>query len=430
MKTVLMIAPYFPPRRRVGSLRPFKFAIHLREHGWNPVVLTIAHSGGEFTTTEKDLLNDIRIIEVKPPFDKTTRNPGPKKTLNRKFSIGDKITGWIDRNTPADSWIFLFWMNYLGILSKVRKVKPDLIWSTGDPWSGHWLAEKLTRDISVPWVADFRDPWTLTRVNLRQRSPFSSKKDREIEKRVIENADSLIFTARSTEEEYARHYKFPQEKSKVIYNSFDSSILSGENKGEWNPELNPDYLHLLFFGTFRRLSPAGPIAKAIHQLKQTDPLSAKSIRVHSFGSSDEKEKQQVEELGLKENFVEHQPVLPEQSHSVLTRADVLLVSTHSERKQVIPAKLWDYLSVKRPVLSVAPNPEIKDILKKSKAGVQADPENLKKLAEILASLLNAKREGGPLLPAGADEQSGRQQYEASHTTAELVSIFDELTGNG
>ncbi|MDZ7682579.1 MAG: hypothetical protein U5J63_12930 [Fodinibius sp.] len=31
MKKLLMVAPYFLPRRRVGALRPFKFAIHLRE---------------------------------------------------------------------------------------------------------------------------------------------------------------------------------------------------------------------------------------------------------------------------------------------------------------------------------------------------------------------------------------------------------------
>jgi hypothetical protein len=46
-------------------------------------------------------------------------------------------------------------------------------------------------------VADFRDPWTLTKVNLRERSLFSAGLDREAEKKVVKNADKMIFTSQN-----------------------------------------------------------------------------------------------------------------------------------------------------------------------------------------------------------------------------------------
>ena len=80
MKKVLMIAPYFIPRRRVGALRPFKFAIHLQSYGYQPVILTIASPESTFTKLEKEVLKNIPIIEIEPPFDRTN----PKKNNHSK----------------------------------------------------------------------------------------------------------------------------------------------------------------------------------------------------------------------------------------------------------------------------------------------------------------------------------------------------------
>ncbi|MEX0649222.1 MAG: glycosyltransferase [Balneolaceae bacterium] len=429
MKTVLMIAPYFPPRRRVGSLRPFKFAIHLKKYGWQPVILTIGYAHDELTQKEKNLLDGIKIIEVNPPFDKTAGTSGKKDPTTSAGKIGNFIANWIDRNTPVDSWIFLFWMKYLWIMNQVKAIKPDLIWSTGDPWSAHWLADKLAKDLTLPWAADFRDPWTLATVNLRQRSAFSFQKDREAERRVIENADQLIFTSETTEDLYDEYYG-TSFKSTTIYNSSDKTLFENEQHYSWNKKPDPSRLHLFFYGSFRRLSPAGPVAEAIKALQRKDPHAANLIRVHSFGTTAEEEKKHLHKMGLTENFVEHKPVLPEFTLSVLNSSDVLLISTHAERKHIIPAKLWDYLAANRPVLSIAPNPEIGFILEKSNAGVQIQPGEHDKIAECLAGFLKRKQEGNSLLPHFEKSNSGRAVFDAENTTSELASIFEELTGHG
>ncbi len=426
MKTVLMIAPYFVPRRRVGALRPFKFAIHLRSYGYDPVVLTIADPGSRLTNREKKLLQDIKIIKIEPPFDRTT---SPKNEVNPEDQV-HPFLDWLDKQTPLDTWIYLFIWRYFYILQKVKETDPDIVWATGDPWSGLWLGEKLARNLSKPFVADFRDPWTVSGVNLRERSPFSMEIDKIVEKKIIDNAQKLIFTSRLTEKRYTDSYKLKDEKTATIYNSYDQTLIKDPENVAWGEELDPDYLNIIFFGRFRRLSPATPVAEALRELKKLNAEDVSYIHIHSFGKPDTGNIKIIREYGVEKNFIYHKPVVPEKMIPILESADILLLSTNMDRKEIIPAKLWDYLSVDIPILSIAPNPEIGEIIMRSKAGIQVHPDERIELAELLHSFAQAKRNDESFLLSPEQEIPDREIYEARHTSGELASVFDELLTDG
>lgn len=426
MKTVLMIAPYFIPRRRVGALRPFKFATHLRSFGYQPVILTISSSGNQCTELEKKLLAEIPIIEIEPPFDRTI----PGKNKSEPERDGTPFLDWLDKHIPLDSWIFLFLLKYFEIKRKVKMINPDIIWATGDPWSGLWLGEKLARSLSKPFIADFRDPWTTAEVNLRNRSPFSMEIDRQVEERILQNADRVVFTSGLTENKYLEEFNLSKQKTKTIYNSFDLNIIKEHENETWGEELNPEFLNLIFFGRFRRLSPVTPIADALKELKNMSSNHASAIHIHSFGKPDAENLRTIREYGLEKNFIFHEPVVPEKMLPVLKRADILLLSTNMEREQVIPAKLWDYLSVEVPILSIIPNPEVGDIIMRSKAGIQVHPDEKIEIAELLQSFVRAKQNDESFLLSPEKQIPDRNMYEAKHTTGELASLFDELLSNG
>ncbi len=422
-----MIAPYFLPRRRVGALRPFKFAIHLSSYGYQPVVLTISYPEGEFTDLEKKLLDDISIIEIKSPFDRTTSKTQTKSTKSGSENL---LLNWLDKQTPIDSWIYLLRWKYGEILRRVKQVNPDIIWATGDPWSGLWLGEKLSQSLSKPFIADFRDPWTLTEVNLRERSGFSMRIDKRVEKRVVQNADKLIFTSGLTEKRYVEKFNLPESKTRTIYNSYDSTLTRVHKKETWGDRLNPDFLNMIFFGRFRRLSPVTAVADALRELKTMNPKDASYIHIHSFGEPDSESLKTIKQYGLEENFIYHDPVVPEKMVPVLESADILLLSTNMEREEIIPAKLWDYLSVEVPIFSIAPNPEVGEIIMRSKAGIQVHPDEKKEIAELLQSFAKAKRDDETLLLSPEKEIPDRNIYEAKHTSGELASVFDDLLKHG
>lgn len=414
-----MIAPYFPPRRRVASLRPFKFAIRLKNFGWNPIVLTIQSNEGQLTDQEKDLLNGVSVVEITPPFDRTTskakETSAIKKSPNR---VSGFISDQIDKHIPLDSWILLFLLRYSSVKKDVAKYKPDLIWSTGDPWSGHWLGQKLSKDLNTPWIADFRDPWTLSDVNLRPRSLFSNWIDRKAERKYVKSADHLIFTSRQTEQLYKKYYHLQEDKTSTIYNAYDP--LLNQKSMDWDVELDDDYFHVLFFGQFRKLSPAKPIALAISSMKAE---KMKRLKIHSFGTMSKKDTELIKMLNLEDQFIVHSPVLPSQTMNVLEKADLLLVSTDHRRKNIVPAKLWDYLATDRPVLSVAPNPEIGTILESTGQGKQINPDHPKKIALFLEEQISEKETGN-------SKKSNRKPYSTKFTieaaTSTLAQRMDQV----
>ena len=496
-KKVLLIAPYFIPRRRVGALRPFKFAIHLSSLGYNPVVLTIGHQPDQLTPKERMMLKSIEILSIESPFDRTSgsgrmstpdrtsdsdrsttfdRTSAPdhssppgristsdrssvldrvsasdlsstsdrtsmpdhtsvssristlkngKKHSKKKKQFGEKFLSWVDRHCPIDTWIFLFLLRWGWIKRVVTVSKPDLIMATGDPWSGLWLGEKLSKKLNVPFIADFRDPWTLGNQRLRARSSISSGIDKRIEKRVIENADHLIFTSEQTNQLYSDKYQIPSGRSTTITNSFEPDLM--EDSQTWDsPEWDPNKLNILFFGRFRRLSSTSVVVHVLNQIKSSHPEELDLIRIHSFGEPDKDEMERIHQAGLSTLFQFHPPVEPELGLQVMNSADLLLLSTSRQRSEIIPAKLWDYLFSDVPILSIVPNSEVGKIIRELNAGVHFSPEHFSEIAEWILQVIQMKRVGGvPLVPE-SKKGVGILDFTSKSATERLVAIFDDL----
>ena len=424
---MLMIAPYFVPRRRVGAQRPFKFAIHLEKFGWKPTVITIADQNQDLSANEKRLLKEVEIIEVKPPFDRTTNQSSVKAVKqeeNKKKGMADRLSDWIDKQVPMDTWFFFFLLNYRTIQKKSEELSPDIIWSTGDPWSGHWLGEKLSENLSVPWIADFRDPWTLSELSLRHRSAFSEKLDRKYESRFIKKADKLIFTSQQTSNIYKEHYKLSEYKTETIYNSFDPNLFPETKKTVWSADIDEKKFNIFFFGKFRRLSPIEPILQSVKKLEEMDAEKADNLLIHSFGIPDEDQLKLIREHNAEKYFDFHDPVLPELTIPVLKKADLLFLSTDPSRKNIIPAKLWDYLATGIPILSVAPNPEISDILSKSASGEQFDPDNLTGISNYIIELMADGKMAKKAVTSGVSD------FTTESSAEKLALIMDDLTSDG
>ena len=149
-------------------MRPFRFAIHLREFGWEPTILTIASPGAQLTDKEAHLLKDIRVLSITSPIDRTFRSESQLGPLSGKEgrSRQSALASWIaalDRQFPVDTWLPLFAAKFGTMLRQAAEVNPQVIWATGDPWSGLVAGQWLSKRLGVPYIADFRDPWDAVR---------------------------------------------------------------------------------------------------------------------------------------------------------------------------------------------------------------------------------------------------------------------------
>ena len=422
MPTVLLFAPYFLPRRRVGAMRPLRFAIHLREFGWDPVVLTIA-SRGSLTAREAELLKGIPVVELRPPVDLTG---GSESQLGQGEGRRTAASGLLRLRLPVDGWLPFFLWSYRRILREVRRIGPDAVWSTGDPWSGLVITEMLCQKLRIPWIADFRDPWTICRVRSRGRGRIVRALDRRFEGRVLRGADIVLFQATETERRYRERFAELGLRTTTITNSFDEALLADPVLEAGAPPPGTGGLRLGFFGRFREMSPAGPVIDALAEAGRRDPELAAEVHVHSFGPLNAEDMSRAEAHGLEDRFHAEEAVPLEQALSALRRFDVLLLSTHPDRDEIIPAKLLEYLAVGRPILSLSPNPEVAGILEETGTGVQLPVEDTARLADLLLRCADAKRQGDPLPIPFARDRERVAAYEARATTRRLADLLDSI----
>ena len=175
MKRVLIITYYWPPSGGSGVQRWLKMSKYLPENGWQPVIYT--PEDGEFpiidTSLEKDVCPEAEVVKrpIVEPYTLYKRFVGMRAEEKVKVGFTDesgKQKGWKAR---LSMWIrgnlFIpdarcWWIRpSVRFLLKYLKDNPvDAIISTGPPHSMHLIALRLKAKLGLPWIADFRDPWT------------------------------------------------------------------------------------------------------------------------------------------------------------------------------------------------------------------------------------------------------------------------------
>ena len=175
MRRVLIITYYWPPSGGSGVQRWLKMSKYLPENGWQPVIYTAddAEYPVEDKSLEKDVAPETEVIRrpIVEPYSFYKKFLGIKKGEKVKAGFineGAKKTGWKESLSvwlrgnlfipDARCWWIKPSVRYLKKYLKEHPV--DAMISTGPPHSMHLIARALHKKFNIPWVADFRDPWT------------------------------------------------------------------------------------------------------------------------------------------------------------------------------------------------------------------------------------------------------------------------------
>lgn len=187
-RRVLMFAYYFPPLGGGGGVqRTLKHVKYLPAAGWDPIVLT---SRPSFTPMRDPILATevpvgTPVIRAPNWFRCSWSSGGSPGRFSRArlpttaaSYVGwpDEIAGWMPAATRQG-------------VRAVRRYAPDVLYSTSSPVSAHVVAMTVSRITRVPWVADFRDPWTKNAP--WHATPFARLSAR-LERRVVGCADHVV----------------------------------------------------------------------------------------------------------------------------------------------------------------------------------------------------------------------------------------------
>ena len=231
MQKVLIITYYWPPAGGPGVQRWLKFVKYLRDYNIEPVVY--APENPNYPLVDESFKEEIpegitvyknKIVE---PYRlaglfskaKTKRiSSGIIQTSNQ--SVVEKLLLWIRGN------LFIpdarkFWIKpSVRFLSEViSKEKIDSIITTGPPHSVHLIGHLLKKKYRLQWMADFRDPWTSIGYHKQLKlTQNSTRKHKQLEKLVLNNADKIVVTSHTTKTEFEAITDRPIQ---IITNGYD-----------------------------------------------------------------------------------------------------------------------------------------------------------------------------------------------------------------
>ena len=243
MKKALVITYYWPPSGGSGVQRWVYFCKYLNRMGITPIVLTVDPQCATYPSTDESLLKevkDIRVIHTKSfePLQLYSKLVSGNKKDGVPF--GDvktdgtkpvkKIAAFMRGNLVLPD-ARKYWKKYA--LAKAKELlneeQIDLIISTGPPHSTHLIAKSLKSHTKLPWIADFRDPWTEVFYNKDLfRTKWAKNIDLKLEKSVIEGADLVLCVSDYTAE-LVKAKTEDKEKVHTIINGFDHELFEKIN---------------------------------------------------------------------------------------------------------------------------------------------------------------------------------------------------------
>jgi len=213
----------------------------------------------------------------------------------------------------------------------------------------------LHRLTGIPWVADFRDSMTEDEY---PPDVLSRRSYRWIERQAIQYSSRLIFTTRLTREMYLNRY--PQllpERCLVIANGYDEEDFKDFTLKKPLKDHNSPLIRLVHAGAlYPQERDPRPFFKVLSRLKTERRLSARDLRVELRASGEEGYYATViRQLGI-DDLVHLLPPLPyRQALQDCADADALLLFQAASCDHQIPAKVYEYLRLQKPILALTTN---------------------------------------------------------------------------
>ena len=432
MKKVLIITYYWPPSGGAGVQRWLKFVKYLREFNWEPIVYTPEHPEIPVIdeSLNKDVPNDITVLKtpIWEPYDFYKKIIGKDKnekisagflSENKKPKLTEKISVWIRGNFFIPD-ARKFWINpSVSFLSDyIKKNEIDAIVSTGPPHSMHLIALKLKDKFNIPWVADFRDPWTnIDFYKDLMLTSFADRKHKRLEKKVLTTADAILTIGKTMKDEFVG---LGAKNVVVLTNGFDEQDTSSTIG-----IVKDEKFSLAHIGSFVKSRDPLFLWQVLSELVAEQTGFAGDLEIKLVGKVDFSVLENIKKYRLnsyvnKIDYLPHQEVIKEQQRSQVL---LLLLNDTPNSKGILTGKFFEYLSAKRPILCIGPmNGDAAEILNETKSGNIVEFEDKINLKKVILDYYRMYKNNGLEI-----NSENLESFSRRNITGELSKLLNSHT---
>ncbi|WP_289666135.1 glycosyltransferase family 4 protein [Flavobacterium panacagri] len=423
-KKLLIITYYFPPAGGPGVQRWLKFVKYLPEFDVQPIVYVPENP--TYPIVDEGLVSEIsdKVIVLKnkiwEPYqlasvfskNKTKKISSGIFPQKKKQTFLDKTFLWVRGNLfIPDARVFWVKPSVAYLEKYIQENNIDTIVTSGPPHSLHLIGLELQKKLNVKWFADFRDPWTTIGYHKALRlSSYAEKKHKNLEHKVLNAADEIIVTSKTTKAEF-----------EVITNRPITVITNGYDVETVEKQTLDRKFTLAHIGSF--LSDRNPtfLWEVLVELLQEVPEFKSHLEIKLIGAVSQEVLDAIKEHQLNDHlnlvgYVSHKEAV---AHQKKTQVLLLIEINSEDTKSIIPGKLFEYMVSNRPIIAIGPQgSDFADIVTQTNTGVFFDYSEKAKLKSVILDFFNQFLEGN-LQAYGI----GLQQYSRKNLTKQLAQLI-------
>ena len=425
MKRVLIISYYWPPNGGAGVYRWLKFSKYLPEHGWQPVIYTPQNP--EVVAEDPHLLNEVapevEVVKhpITEPFSLYKRFTGRAQNervqtafLSEKGGGGwkESVALWVRSNFfIPDARVWWVRPSVTTLKHYLRDHPVDAIISTGPPHSMHLIARGLKRATGIPWVADFRDPWTdIDFYHQLKLTGWADARHHRMERSVLKEADRVVTVSWSWAKDLER---LGGRSVEVITNGFDPADVPSA------PVAVDEEYSLVHIGSMSATRDCPGLWAQLAALCAADPGFKRRFVLRFVGPVDHSIMASLAAAGLEHHVQRLGRLSHQEAMHEMLRARVLLLPINDTPNSmgILPGKLYEYLSVGRPILAVGPaTGDISRVLTGDHLRVDRGPDAAQ--AQAIRALFDR---------TGSSETGSHAQYSRRTLAGAVAQLLNGIT---
>lgn len=350
---LLFLAYPFPPSPAIGGVRAWCMAKYLSRLGWRVTVVTPApakHWGASAGMAVEEQCGKERISRAvagevaSPPHDSPTRHPRIwlKHTARLLLRRLLRLAGM----GLEECWMW-------SCLRTTAQLKPgdhDLVLATGSPFSTFFAARRIARRLEIPYVLDYRDPWSLS-VHCSRMQKWMI---RPLERWVLRDAAATLAVSASLAESQAETFHLSRPPI-VISNGYDPEQLE-----DVAPTVFPCFAVVYAGNFYTGQREIDPVVRAIKRVSKIKNGRTPPIRLHYYGSGTSHVQECARRHGAEDLVECHGRVPRAESLSAIRGAGAVVVITSikdrvgTTERGIVTGKLFEPLGFGVPILLVAP----------------------------------------------------------------------------
>ncbi len=238
---------------------------------------------------------------------------------------------------------------------------------------------KLKKQFKIPWITDFRDPWSqIFYLQLAKTGQMANHMNKKLERKVLSNADlNLVVSTQIANQ-------LPEGNKKILPNGFDADKFSKI------PYHASNRFRIKFIGSLTQGQTLAPFVKALDFFIKSQ--LGDDIELELTGNYSQKP--YLSEYIVYKPFTPHKNAIDKMRNAELL---LLPINTYTGASGMLTTKLFEYIGSGTPILCFGPSDgAAAEMLRNYGTGVTCDYSNQTVILAYLEKLYNAWQTGEPI----------------------------------